>query len=41
VPLKDAAGQCLFIDPTAGDFRQNLIPITLQPCTEVLARNLI
>jgi hypothetical protein len=23
---------CLDIDPTAGDFRQNLIPITQQPC---------
>ncbi|KAF7928992.1 hypothetical protein BELL_0247g00080 [Botrytis elliptica] len=32
VALKDASGQCLFIDPTAGDFRQNLIPITLQTC---------
>ena len=32
VSLKDASGQCLFVDPTAGDFRQNLIPITLQAC---------
>ncbi|RAL63642.1 hypothetical protein DID88_003685 [Monilinia fructigena] len=32
VALKDASGQCLFIDPTAGDFRQNLIPMTLQAC---------
>ncbi|KAI9641413.1 hypothetical protein NHQ30_010215 [Ciborinia camelliae] len=32
VALKDASGQCLFLDPTAGDFRQNLIPITLQAC---------
>ncbi|TGO62585.1 hypothetical protein BOTNAR_0111g00020 [Botryotinia narcissicola] len=32
VALKDASGQCLFVDPTAGDFRQNLIPITLQAC---------
>ncbi|TGO51893.1 hypothetical protein BCON_0152g00150 [Botryotinia convoluta] len=32
VALKDASGQCLFVDPTAGDFRQNLIPITLQTC---------
>ncbi|KAA8563943.1 hypothetical protein EYC84_011946 [Monilinia fructicola] len=32
VALKDASGQCLFIDPTAGDFRENLIPITLQTC---------
>lgn len=33
VSLKSANGQCLFIDPTAGDFRQNLIPIAVQPCT--------
>ncbi|QSZ29274.1 hypothetical protein DSL72_003786 [Monilinia vaccinii-corymbosi] len=32
VALKDASGKCLFVDPTAGDFRQNLIPITLQAC---------
>ncbi|TGO25592.1 hypothetical protein BPAE_0077g00400 [Botrytis paeoniae] len=32
VALKDTSGQCLFVDPTAGDFRQNLIPITLQTC---------
>ncbi|KAI0597564.1 hypothetical protein F4775DRAFT_559698 [Biscogniauxia sp. FL1348] len=25
-------GQCLFIDPTAGDFRQNLIPVSLVDC---------
>lgn len=33
VSLQSANGQCLFIDPTAGDFRQNLIPIAVQPCT--------
>ncbi|KAJ3280412.1 hypothetical protein HK104_000673 [Borealophlyctis nickersoniae] len=32
VSLKSANGQCLFIDPTAGDFRENLIPIVLKPC---------
>ncbi|EXJ71743.1 uncharacterized protein A1O5_05552 [Cladophialophora psammophila CBS 110553] len=32
VSLKSTSGLCLFIDPTAGDFRENLIPITLQPC---------
>jgi hypothetical protein len=32
VSLKSTSGQCLFIDPTAGDFRQNLIPVTLKPC---------
>ena len=30
--LKAANGQCLFIDPTAGDFRQNLIPVQLKTC---------
>jgi hypothetical protein len=33
VSLKSSSGLCLFIDPTAGDFRQNLIPVALQPCT--------
>jgi hypothetical protein len=33
VSLKSANGQCLFIDPAAGDFRENLIPIQLQECT--------
>lgn len=32
VSIKSSSGQCLFIDPTAGDFRANLIPIVLQPC---------
>ncbi|RFU35045.1 hypothetical protein B7463_g1308, partial [Scytalidium lignicola] len=32
VSLKASNGQCLFIDPTAGDFRENLIPIALQDC---------
>ena len=32
VSLVASNGQCLFIDPTAGDFRQNLIPVNLQPC---------
>ncbi|KAI1503376.1 hypothetical protein F5X99DRAFT_113350 [Biscogniauxia marginata] len=27
-------GQCLFVDPTAGDFRQNLIPISLVDCAD-------
>lgn len=30
--VKSAAGQCLFIDPTAGDFRENLIPVQLKAC---------
>jgi len=31
-PIKAANGQCLSIDPAAGDFRQNLIPVQLKPC---------
>jgi len=30
--IKAANGQCLFIDPAAGDFRQNLIPVQLKAC---------
>ncbi len=30
--IKAANGQCLFIDPLAGDFRQNLIPVQLKAC---------
>lgn len=30
--MKSADGQCLFIDPTAGDFRENLIPVQLKAC---------
>lgn len=33
VSLKSASGQCLFIDPTAGDFRENLIPVKVVECT--------
>lgn len=29
-----ADGRCLAIDPTAGDFRQNLIPVGLAACSE-------
>lgn len=33
VPLKSGAdGLCLSIDLTAGDFRENLIPVALAPC---------
>lgn len=32
VPLKSSSGQCLSIDPTAGDFRENLIPVQLKGC---------
>lgn len=32
VSIRSADGQCLFIDRTAGDFRELLIPIVLQPC---------
>lgn len=30
--VKAANGQCLSIDPTAGDFRENLIPVQLKAC---------
>ncbi|KAI4188813.1 MAG: hypothetical protein LQ346_005232 [Caloplaca aetnensis] len=30
--IKSNDGRCLFIDPQAGDFRQNLIPVQLQDC---------
>ncbi|KAK7752549.1 hypothetical protein SLS62_005517 [Diatrype stigma] len=32
VGIQASDGRCLFIDPTAGDFRQNLIPISLVRC---------
>ncbi|KAL9007378.1 MAG: hypothetical protein Q9173_007336, partial [Seirophora scorigena] len=30
--VKTSDGRCLTIDPAAGDFRQNLIPVQLQAC---------
>ncbi|KAK3356908.1 hypothetical protein B0T25DRAFT_450105 [Lasiosphaeria hispida] len=33
VSIRAPNGQCLFIDPTAGDFRQNLIPVSIVDCT--------
>jgi hypothetical protein len=33
VSIRAPNGQCLFVDPTAGDFRQNLIPVSLVDCT--------
>ena len=30
--IKSSSGQCLFIDPAAGDFRENLIPVQLKTC---------
>jgi len=33
VEIRAPNGQCLFIDPTAGDFRQNLIPVQLVDCS--------
>lgn len=32
VAIKSSDGRCLNIDPTAGDFRQNLIPVALATC---------
>ena len=30
--VKSSDGQCLFIDPTAGDLRQNLTAVQLKAC---------
>ncbi|KAI1773611.1 hypothetical protein F4818DRAFT_95600 [Hypoxylon cercidicola] len=32
VSIQAPNGECLFIDPTAGDFRENLIPVSLVTC---------
>jgi hypothetical protein len=32
VSIQSPDGKCLFIDPTAGDFRENLIPVSLVQC---------
>ncbi|EOO00637.1 putative iron-sulfur protein [Phaeoacremonium minimum UCRPA7] len=32
VEIRAPNGQCLFVDPTAGDFRENLIPVALVDC---------
>jgi len=32
VQVKTSDGQCLGVDPLAGDFRQNLIPVTIGTC---------
>ncbi|KAK0388377.1 hypothetical protein NLU13_4622 [Sarocladium strictum] len=34
VNIRAPDGRCLFVDPTAGDFRENLIPIELRKCDE-------
>ena len=33
VEIRAPNGKCLFVDPTAGDFRENLIPISLVTCS--------
>ncbi|TLD04998.1 uncharacterized protein PgNI_09510 [Pyricularia grisea] len=33
VSIQTSGGKCLFVDPTAGDFRQNLIPVSLVDCS--------
>jgi hypothetical protein len=38
VTIHSSTGLCLFIDPTAGDFREELIPITLKPCDGSLSQ---
>ncbi|OAA36397.1 Ricin B lectin [Beauveria brongniartii RCEF 3172] len=34
INLRASDGRCLSVDPTAGDFRQNLIPVGLATCSE-------
>ena len=34
INIRASDGRCLFVDPTAGDFRQNLIPVELKECSE-------
>lgn len=38
-PIKTSGGQCLSIDPAAGDFRENLIPVALQACDGSAGQN--
>jgi hypothetical protein len=33
VGIRSPDGRCLFIDTTAGDFRENLIPVSLVKCS--------
>jgi hypothetical protein len=30
--IQTSDGQCLFVDPTSGDFRENLTPVQIKPC---------
>ncbi|KAI0512733.1 hypothetical protein F5B22DRAFT_648322 [Xylaria bambusicola] len=32
ISIQSSDGRCLFVDPTAGDFRENLIPVSLVQC---------
>ncbi|KAI1359715.1 hypothetical protein F5Y08DRAFT_318878 [Xylaria arbuscula] len=34
ISIQASDGRCLFIDPTAGDFRENLIPVSLKTCED-------
>ncbi|RFU73045.1 hypothetical protein TARUN_9218 [Trichoderma arundinaceum] len=34
VNIRASDGRCLFVNPTAGDFRENLIPVQLAECSE-------
>jgi hypothetical protein len=35
IRVPGGANECLSVDPTGGDFRQNLIPVAVQPCADV------
>jgi len=30
--IQTSDGQCLSVDPTSGDFRENLTPVQIKPC---------
>jgi hypothetical protein len=38
VNIRSADGRCLSVDPTAGDFRQNLIPVAMVECADVTSQ---
>ncbi|KAI9158915.1 hypothetical protein HJFPF1_06917 [Paramyrothecium foliicola] len=38
VNIRAADGRCLSVDPTAGDFRQNLIPVAMLECADVTSQ---
>ncbi|CAK5277573.1 unnamed protein product [Mycena citricolor] len=39
VPIKDSTGKCLTVNANSGDFRENLIPVTVQACDGSAGQN--